>query len=93
MDLVARLKAMQQEAGESDVAFARRLQLKRETWRQLRHGIILPGPRTLDAIMKALPDLDLAPTDFLLPRNAKILATSATKNAEKEAAHEHDEPG
>ncbi len=59
----------QRFAGETDLAFARRLGINRETWRMIRHGRTPITPRTLQAIARAYPDLAERARLSFLPRD------------------------
>lgn len=83
--LIELLKAKQQE-DESDGAFAARMGINRETWRRIRTGMMVPGPRTLRGIMAAFPDLQGdAMAFFLRPVASKRADDDSTIASSKDA--------
>lgn len=79
-DLIELLRAKQGEE-ESDGAFAARMGVNRETWRRIRTGLMVPGPRTLRGIMAAFPDLQGQAMAFFLSPNAIKRAETDSKRA------------
>jgi hypothetical protein len=69
-DLIEALRAKQRELRESDVRFAARLGIHRETWRLIRQGQRGVSLRTLRSATAAFPDLAREAIDITVPRNA-----------------------
>ena len=85
-DLIELLRAKQGKE-ESDSAFAARMGVNRETWRRIRTGLMVPGPRTLRGIMAAFPDLQgPAMAFFLTPVASKRAEDDSTVATAEEVA-------
>jgi hypothetical protein len=69
----------EKQGDEKDAAFAARLGINRETWRLLKRGTGRPSRKTLVAIMRAYPELQIAVASSLLPGNASIPTVSASE--------------
>jgi hypothetical protein len=82
IDLVDVLRARQVAEGQSDLVFAAQLGVNRETWRLQRTGQTRPGPRTLQGVMRAFPDLAPLALAVLLSLGASTRAADDSKRAE-----------
>lgn len=67
--LVAALIARQRDLDESDLLFAQRLGISRQTWQFIRTGVRVPGLRTVRGIRQAFPELSSETDAFLSVEN------------------------
>lgn len=65
--LIDKLKAKQDDM--SDVAFARKLGLSRQTWAFLKDGTRHPGKHSIKKILAAFPDLTIDVMNYLHGEN------------------------